>query len=142
MGLITLLVCCCGYVFSWISWRKGNIKPALIFLILCGFILRFYTASDLFLHSWDECYHALVAKNLIQHPLESEKIHNGVLFNYSKPIDAMFYTNLTVYSTIPDKELILKLLKEGYTVLINDDGKIPISLAKMEFVTYEQSANP
>jgi len=111
-------------------------------LILCGFILRFYTASDLFLHSWDECYHALVAKNLIQHPLESEKIHNGVLFNYSKPIDAMFYTNLTVYSTIPDKELILKLLKEGYTVLINDDGKIPISLAKMEFVTYEQSANP
>ena len=54
----------------------------------------------------------------------------------------MFYTNLTVYSTIPDKELILKLLKEGYTVLISDDGKIPISLAKMEFVTYEQSANP
>jgi 4-amino-4-deoxy-L-arabinose transferase-like glycosyltransferase len=31
--------------------------------------LRAFAGSDLFIHTWDERYHALVAKNLIAHPL-------------------------------------------------------------------------
>ena len=34
-----------------------------------GLVLRMYAGCDLFLHTWDERYHALVAKHLIQHPL-------------------------------------------------------------------------
>ena len=33
-----------------------------------GLVLRAYAGSDLFLHSWDERYHALVAKHLMAHP--------------------------------------------------------------------------
>ncbi|MCK9220754.1 MAG: glycosyltransferase family 39 protein [Bacteroidales bacterium] len=32
--------------------------------------MRIYVASDHYLHEWDERYHALVAKNLIKHPLK------------------------------------------------------------------------
>ena len=32
-------------------------------------VLRLYAGTDLFLHTWDERYHAVVAKNLIAHPL-------------------------------------------------------------------------
>lgn len=41
-------------------------KPAILlpFVLLLGLILRIVTSLDLELHQWDECYHALVAKNL------------------------------------------------------------------------------
>ena len=34
-----------------------------------GLVLRLYAGGDLFLHTWDERYHALVAKHLLAHPL-------------------------------------------------------------------------
>ncbi len=34
-----------------------------------GLVLRMYAGCDLFLHTWDERYHALVAKHLVEHPL-------------------------------------------------------------------------
>ena len=57
--------------------------------------------------------------------LEQRNLKTGVLFNYDKPIDAMFYTDLTVYSSIPDKNTIEELQKKGLTILINDNGNIP-----------------
>ena len=45
----------------------------------CGLLLRIYTATDLFLHPWDERYHALVAKNLIEHPLRPALYDNTIL---------------------------------------------------------------
>jgi len=57
--------------------------------------------------------------------LNDKKITKGVLFNYDKSIEAMFYTNLTAYQNIPDRNKITELLRDGYTVIINDDGKIP-----------------
>lgn len=59
-------------------------------------------------------------------------INNGVLLNYDKPIEAMFYTNLTVYSHIPDKKQINDLKQKGYTVIINDDGNIPDEIINIE----------
>lgn len=57
--------------------------------------------------------------------LDNNEIENGVLFNYNRPIEAMFYTNLTAYSQIPERKVITDLLDQGYTVIIADNGQIP-----------------
>jgi len=41
---------------------------ALVLLVALAGILRLHMARDHFLHSWDERYHALVAKNMIENP--------------------------------------------------------------------------
>lgn len=66
---VTLLICTFSYLLSWYYYSKLRFLRALIFLIVSGLILRIFTASDFFLHAWDERFHALVAKNLIKHPL-------------------------------------------------------------------------
>ena len=57
--------------------------------------------------------------------LEKQNIEKGVLFNYSHPIEAMFYTNLTVYSHKPKKENVTDLTQQGYTIIVNNDGTLP-----------------
>jgi urease gamma subunit len=70
--------------------------------------------------------------------LNDRNISNGVLLNYDKPIEAMFYTNLTVYPNIPDRNKITDLLAKGYKVIINDDGKIPDDIKTIKGVTIER----
>ena len=41
----------------------------LIFILLCGWLLRYRAADHPYISQWDEAYHALVAKNLVSHPL-------------------------------------------------------------------------
>lgn len=49
---------------------KRNIKWALLSLFVGGVILRLiFINFDSYLHTWDEQYHALVAKNMAEHPL-------------------------------------------------------------------------
>jgi len=48
-------------------------------MILSGLGLYAYVSTDFFLHYWDERYHALVAKNLINHPLIPTLYENPVL---------------------------------------------------------------
>jgi 4-amino-4-deoxy-L-arabinose transferase-like glycosyltransferase len=79
-GIITVLFCFIGYFFSWKYGINKNYKAALLLLLVCGFILRIYTASDLFLHTWDERYHALVAKNLMKHWLVPTLYDNPVIY--------------------------------------------------------------
>lgn len=86
-GILTIIICAIGYFFSWRFWIKENYKIAIFILLACGFILRIYTSTDFFLHTWDERYHALVAKNLIQHPLTPTL--------YDKPILQYDYKNWT-----------------------------------------------
>ena len=50
------------------SLRKNRETVCLGCLLACGFLLRLFAASDLYLHDWDERYHALVAKHVMQHP--------------------------------------------------------------------------
>ena len=78
-GILTVILCAIGYYYSWIFQKRDNFKIALLLIILCGLALRIYTASDFFVHTWDERYHALVAKNLIQHPLTPTLYDNPVL---------------------------------------------------------------
>lgn len=52
--------------------------------------------------------------------LNAKKIQNGVLLNYDRPIEAMFYTDLTVYYFLPNDNQIDSLVQQGYNVLVND----------------------
>lgn len=52
-------------------FMKGKEKTALYLLILSAFLLRMYLVTlDPYLHSWDERFHALVAKHMIIHPFK------------------------------------------------------------------------
>lgn len=86
-GIITIILCSLGYYLSFQYHKKQNYLIAVGLLILCGFALRMYTSCDFFLHHWDERYHALVAKNLIHHPLTPTL--------YEQPILAYEYQNWT-----------------------------------------------
>ena len=74
-----LTLCAAGYILAWRNASREKYDYALILLMVCGVILRFYTASDLYLHTWDESFHALVAKNLIRHPLLPTLYENPVI---------------------------------------------------------------
>lgn len=75
----TIILCAIGYYFSWRQYSRKKFIIAVLLLIVCGFTLRIYTSSDFFLHTWDERYHALVAKNLINHPLTPTLYDNPIL---------------------------------------------------------------
>lgn len=50
---------------------KGKATAVLLGLIVaCAFALRLRAADHPYISQWDEAYHALVAKNLLAHPLE------------------------------------------------------------------------
>ncbi len=56
------------FVFAWRSAWRGKHQLALWLLIGGGLLLRVGPLLDPFLHTWDERYHALVAKNMMVHP--------------------------------------------------------------------------
>lgn len=78
-GILTIIICTLGYLYSLKFLLEDNYKIAVLLLIISGLILRIYTSADFFLHNWDERYHALVAKNLIQHPLKPTLYDNPIL---------------------------------------------------------------
>lgn len=49
---------------------KHKYTISLCVILLIGFILRFNLSQDDFLHKWDERFHALVAKNVMDNPLK------------------------------------------------------------------------
>ena len=49
--------------------RRGHPRVALVAILLVAASLRLFAGGDRHLHEWDERYHALVAKNLIDAPL-------------------------------------------------------------------------
>ena len=54
---------------AWYTSHLGKHRLALFLLITLGLTLRVFVSTDYFLHDWDERYHALVAKHLLEHPL-------------------------------------------------------------------------
>ena len=70
--------------------------------------------------------------------LHDKQIENGVLLNYNRPIEAMFYTNLTAYHYIPEKKTITDLMKKGYVVIINDNGQIPANIKSIDGLIIEK----
>ncbi len=70
--------------------------------------------------------------------LNNRRIHNGILFNYQRSIEAMFYTDLVAYQTIPSKEVIIELVSNGYTVIVNDNDRVPTELRSISELTFER----
>jgi 4-amino-4-deoxy-L-arabinose transferase len=60
-----------------------------------------------------------------------------VLFNYPRPVEAMFYTQLTVYPGLPNKETIRDLQGKGYKIILNDNENLPDELKNVEGVVYK-----
>ncbi|HRO42203.1 MAG TPA: hypothetical protein PL009_05180 [Flavipsychrobacter sp.] len=67
--------------------------------------------------------------------LNDKKIIKGVLLNYDKPVEAMFYTDLMAYPYIPDKNKIVSLITLGYSIIINDKGTLPEEIKSIKGIT-------
>ncbi|MGM0478479.1 MAG: ArnT family glycosyltransferase [Bacteroidota bacterium] len=70
MNWIILVIALIALVFSLHYIRQGKHKFALSLIILGGLFLRLFMIGDGYLHAWDERFHALVAKNLMDAPFE------------------------------------------------------------------------
>jgi 4-amino-4-deoxy-L-arabinose transferase len=59
---------------------KGKNNYAVFILFFAAFFLRLFMAwLDPFLHPWDECFHALVARNMMGHPFKPMLIANPIV---------------------------------------------------------------
>lgn len=66
-------------VAVWQAW-KGRTKTSVVLLTAAAFILRCIAATlDPFLNQWDECFHALVAKRMLDDPFTPWLFAPGVL---------------------------------------------------------------
>lgn len=82
-GIAVLLICTLAYLAAWKYQRIGKFQAAILLLMLCGLILRLFISKDMFLHDWDERFHALVARNLMHHPFKPTLYDNPLLpYNY------------------------------------------------------------
>jgi 4-amino-4-deoxy-L-arabinose transferase len=78
-GIITVVFCGITYYFSWKNHKKENWGSAILLLMLSGLAIYTFVSFDLFLHHWDERYHALVAKNMIRNPFTPMLYENPLL---------------------------------------------------------------
>lgn len=67
------------FVLAWKQGRRGSYSWAIALLLLGGGLLRTGPSLDPFLHTWDERYHALVAKNMMTHPMTPTLYERPVL---------------------------------------------------------------
>jgi 4-amino-4-deoxy-L-arabinose transferase len=59
----------CFFISIYFFLINKKLNTSLVYLCLASFFIRFYSAGlDPFLHTWDEAFHALVAKNMITNP--------------------------------------------------------------------------
>lgn len=65
-ALLHMLAAALCFGIAWRQYLKGQYNIAAVLLALGGLALRLFMAGDMYLHEWDERYHALVAKNLTQ----------------------------------------------------------------------------
>lgn len=83
MGLVALISSSLLFFLAFRQSQQKQTRFALFLIILGGLVLRYFVAADPFLHEWDERYHALVAKNMVDTPLKPTLYKNPVLpYNY------------------------------------------------------------
>jgi len=68
-GLTLLFIFTVLTVFGLYAIFQKKTSTALLLILSLAFALRIFMAGDLYLHDWDERFHANVAKNVIHHPL-------------------------------------------------------------------------
>jgi 4-amino-4-deoxy-L-arabinose transferase-like glycosyltransferase len=80
-GIVFIIAHVFCYRWAYVFYKKEQYSLSLCCIILGGFMLRLWCITDPFLHDWDESYHALVAKNLIDNPLKPTLFIDPIL-NY------------------------------------------------------------
>lgn len=78
-GIVFLFVFAIFCCTSWKLYRLEKYNLAALVLVLFSVLLGLYIASTPHLQPWDERYHALVAKNMMEHPLLPTLYDNPVL---------------------------------------------------------------
>lgn len=79
-GITTIVICSLLIIRAGnFFFKKEKYSTAILLLLIAGLILRVYVGTDFHLHEWDERYHALVAKNLMQHPFTPTLYDNPIL---------------------------------------------------------------
>lgn len=78
-GITTVILSSFLFYLSFHCGKKENVRYALFFILGAGLLLRIFASSDQYLHTWDERYHALVAKHLTEQPLKPTLYQNTVL---------------------------------------------------------------
>ncbi len=75
------IFCAFGFaIFSIVLFLKDRQGMSILFLFIAGLILRLVVAGlDPFLWTWDEQYHALVARNMMTHPFKPMLVSNPLL---------------------------------------------------------------
>ncbi|MCU0433015.1 MAG: glycosyltransferase family 39 protein [Bacteroidia bacterium] len=68
-----------GYIASVFLFIRSKTLLAVALLVLCGAALSVYVSSDKYLHEWDERFHALVARNMMDDPLTPKLYSTHVL---------------------------------------------------------------
>ncbi len=82
-GSILLAITPFLYGLAYYFYVNRETNKALILVIIAGFLLRLFCCTDPMLHQWDERYHALVAKHLVETPLTPTLYENPILaFDY------------------------------------------------------------
>jgi 4-amino-4-deoxy-L-arabinose transferase len=69
LAISIILICVAIFGYSFYI-AKTKVVGGILLIVIGGLILRIYVSRSQFLHQWDEKYHALVAKNMISHPLK------------------------------------------------------------------------
>ena len=78
--VLLLIVASVCFLVSLVFQTKNKTNLAIIFLLFTGiFVFSFSALLDPFLNLWDERFHALVAKNLMSHPLMPTLYDNPVV---------------------------------------------------------------
>ena len=55
---------------AYFSAKRGRFSLSLFFLTAAALVIRLFAAADPWLHFWDERYHFLVAKNMLENPFQ------------------------------------------------------------------------
>ncbi|GAB5419363.1 MAG: hypothetical protein Crog4KO_27920 [Crocinitomicaceae bacterium] len=79
LGALFLLLCAILVDYARRSYNIGKHNLAAIMLVVLCFLLGVYMISTPHLQPWDERYHALVAKNMMDHPLLPTLYENPIL---------------------------------------------------------------
>ncbi len=68
-GIIIVLFVTACIILAFYYGKRGEYRKSLWLIFISGIALRIFLGMDFFLNPWDERYHALAAKNLLNHPL-------------------------------------------------------------------------
>ena len=79
IGTLILLLMLSAVFFGYRFLKAHQHKSALFVIVFLGLVLRLFITSDAGLHEWDERYHALVAKNMMDEPFKPMLYKNPVL---------------------------------------------------------------